>query len=433
MSKSKKQIFLIAFLITLTACARPPVEGVIYVIKGDGSITPAAAIEVLVLPFSSRDDFEKSRMESEESINEIAIQSYLQSTCSIFSEMKQQKIAKKSEVFERYSPQCQVEKNKAEAVLSGESSPKILDSKISMLSGEKRVKLIEQVALNLQESALEQIEVSFDYTSEWGSAIIQNNSQFWISSEGNNLVLYVDGFEVSACRQASSPIAPGEQYEFSLGECYERIDQDRARDGGAKICKRVNKDFSTLCIDELAVSCKSNLLYMSDSCKQPWVLQTTKYRDADFKVLAEQTPEVGLFDKEVTALKQSLRQSRQKIDAFKSCTNVGSEISSLEEQTCPTVGSNRQVITTFLEDAQSVGIDLRPLPPKFPVDVASFSKSRAVQKVKTNIDGKFTLDTPPTEISLLYAKYEDNFNQMEWLLTLSTDDLSIELNNSNAL
>ena len=46
--------FLIFSLIVLmSACSREPLTGTAYVIKGDGSVTRAASIEVLALPFSS--------------------------------------------------------------------------------------------------------------------------------------------------------------------------------------------------------------------------------------------------------------------------------------------------------------------------------------------------------------------------------------------
>ena len=93
----------------------------------------------------------------------------------------------------------------------------------------------------------------------------------------------------------------------------------------------------------------------------------------------------------------------------------------------------RSDVTSFVSYANEIGVPLDEVPTYQLLSIEDFSQLRGLRTIKTNIDGNFVFDNPPNSEFLFYAKYQDNFNTMEWMVPVEIDVKSIELNNTNSL
>ena len=77
----RKIIYLIILTIFITSCSEDPLEGKVYVIKENGSIVPAAAREVFILPYATLEDFSEALAKEESKIERTSLNNYVSLMC----------------------------------------------------------------------------------------------------------------------------------------------------------------------------------------------------------------------------------------------------------------------------------------------------------------------------------------------------------------
>jgi hypothetical protein len=432
-----KKIGLFLFVITALGCSREPIDGAVYVIKGDGKITPAAAIDIHALPFKSVSDFDEARVQLEKTISASSFRDYLSDMCEVFSQKKQHRKNIHLRSAERYSSQCGFERQEFQSLTSNKKDPDTLKTKVAVKKGKEREILFNTIASKLTQKELENIEVNFDYSlkpeRKWATATITNNSTFWIDNGGDDLVMYVGGLQVGGCRVSEFPLAPGGKLEISLGDCYSRPNKDKAIEQGAKVCREDGDDYTTLCFDEIGVSCDSGGWWAED-CRKQWVFRSSKNSGGiDFGERALESLEIKNLDREIAIIESQLKKSHTIADNLSNCNHLQSKISAFQDLTCPVGDLERSDVTSFVSYANEIGVPLDEVPTYQLLSIEDFSQLRGLRTIKTNIDGNFVFDNPPNSEFLFYAKYQDNFNTMEWMVPVEIDVKSIELNNTNSL
>jgi len=412
----KSFIFLLLFL--MIGCSREPLNGTIYVIKGDGGIARGAAIDVHILTFEDINEFDDLKENLQEQKENDNLSRYLSVQCALFAPSKKESLLAHRNTLSQYSNECNEEKrNFAELPYPDEIGEKILQEERRLLV--EAQKEIEKLKID----AISKIKTSYDYSGRWVVVSITNESELTISSgEAEYIGVYVAEKLISYCRDKVF-LRPGETAIFSLGSCYsgDLVQKNRLKlvKEGAEICIRRSKQ---LCVDDFAPGASLN-------------------EKGDWKIVSNQLnlKKVLLsFDQgRLLNLKSELEVSSKALSLANECSEINTvitpKIARLEKLSCPETGSDRKKIQLFNKSANSLGINLSPLPFKPKFNYSDFIYTLSATSVTTDIDGKFSFQAPPNKNFLLYARYNDNFSTMEWILQINPEAKTIELNNSNSL
>jgi len=412
----KSFIFLLFFLII--GCSREPLNGTIYVIKGDGGIVRGAAIDVHILTFEDINEFDDLIENSQEQKENDNLSRYLSVQCALFAPSKKESLLAHRNTLSQYSNECYEEKrNFAELPHPDEIGEKILQEERRLLVDAQ--KEIEKLKID----AISKIKTSYDYSGRWVVVSITNESEFTISSGEAKMGAYLAGKITSNCADDKVFLRPGETATFDLGDCYsgdlEQKNRLKLIEEGAEICIKRN---TQLCVDDFAPRASFN-------------------EKGDWKIVSNQLnlEKVLLsFDQgRLLNLKSELEVSSKALSLANECSEVNTvitpKIAALEKLSCPETGSDRKKIQLFNKSANSLGINLSPLPFKPKFNYSDFIYINSATSVTTDIDGKFSFQAPPNKNFLLYARYNDNFLTMEWILQINPEAKTIELNNSNSL
>lgn len=426
-------VFLLIILIS--ACSREPLNGTVYVIKGDGSITRAASVEVRALPFASIDEFLTARTEWYQTTDRQKLSDYKANFCGALPSETDKLIKQKSPEMQRFSAECVEEKMTVGSLNEQGLAP----NSISLLIDRKereRSKVIERVAREFKVDLDSKVKISVDYSDDsYGLVYVKNTSDYWIVND-DYVYAFQSGFP--ACEIRKSPvIAPGEVWQQSLRKCYFTNDTSEMRERkDVKICRDsgLNATYSkSLCYDDFGRRMQD---YGSqwNFKKAPWQFSVdgTLASNLDFKQLAMASEEVQSLNDELSRLKEQLTLSTNAEKDLADCGNLQEQLIDLRSLECPSEELTRDQLESYLVHANSLDVGVDDLPTRSLVRSEEFAVLNAFETLTTNVDSAFTINSPPSSDFLVYAKYRDNFNTLEWLVPIGADVTSIELNNSNA-
>jgi len=444
-----KKIGLLLFIITAVGCSREPIDGTVYVIKGDGKIIPAAAISVYALPFESRNDFDFARNQLQSTYNALALKEFVSEVCGVFPEENKKQIEYNIKQAERYSEACKSETEKTVSLTSNNKDPVKLESLLDR-KRMQRGKTVGVVEMRLKQKSLDSVRISFDYqVSNFGGVSITNNSKFWVTTGTGNYpkttAAFVEGIRIMSCN-FKPKIAPDETYKIDLGQCSGSDTAKKLIAKGAKICKKYAGDYDwsdpVLCKDDFGLEKydssvsgryrKGDWIFASKSTKETALESIDSYEEINFMELALQSSEIKNLDREIAAIESDLRKSQLSFNNLNACELIQSALDNLENLICPALDSKRDEVKSFVATVSSLGVSVRDVPSYQLQDEKEFAISQATAIMTTNIDGKFILDNPTDSKFLLYTEYQDNFNTIEWMVPVGVDVKTIELNNNNA-
>ena len=430
-----KAILLTLSLICLSACSRDPLSGTVYVIKGDGSITRAASIRVAVLPFTNESDFQTARSQWSEDANRENLRLYQSNLCRLLPGKIDAQRRINSQRLTEFSEKCLTETQR----ISDLDIQGLGLSTLSQLVEEKealRTSVIERVADQLKKEANNNVEVSFDYTqNDFGYARIKNNTKYYLTTTTgvNALAGFVNGVRVYGSRQSKFyAVVPGQENSYNLGEFYSTAQGDVLKESpDSKICweKSWGKG---LCLEDFGVQ-EADSSVPGGFRRAEWVFIDRSAGGAvKFDGLAKTAPEVKAIDTDLVRLRNQIKSAQIENDALESCETLTKQTNELGILICPKKGSKREALSDFALRADSLGLMIKPLPEKVSINVIDFAEKKALMSVVTDVNGAFVFENPPPGDFLLHATYRDNFNEIEWLVPVSGDVPSIELNNSNS-
>lgn len=418
--------FLLIFL--TFGCSREPLEGTIYVIKGDGGITRAAAIDIHILDFENIyefDHFIAKMLEQKENSN---LSRYLSDECPIFISSKKETLRTSRNMLDQYSNECdEEERNFSELLHPEEIRKKILQEEEELLFAAKK-------ELERRESEiLSKIKISYDYSrtnkisnGRWRVVSVTNESPYTVSSGRSPMGAYVAGKLHMVCKDDKVLLDPGETVSFSLGDCYYGTlptkNTEKLKEEGAEIC--TNYDDEQFCVDDFAP-----IVSNSSNEKGEWKIIT---EGSDLEKILLSLNKDSLLNLESELIVSSNAQS-----LVQECTLLNAQIvpkiSALEELSCPEIGSNREKIQLFYNSADSLGINLSYPTRQQKFQYSDFIATHSIASVPSDINGNFSFQAPPNKNFILYARYKDNFTTMEWVLETTPKVKTLELNNTNAL
>ena len=422
-------VFLLVFLVI--GCSREPLEGTIYMIKGNGDITRGAAIDVHILDFENIDELDKFISKKEEQKENSNLSRYLSNECAAFVSTKKETLLADRNMLGQYSNECGEEKRNFSKLLHPEEiKKKILhEEEVLLVAAQKEME-------KRKSDAVSKIKISYDYSGTskiskstsgdyWRVVSVTNQSPYTISSGNAPMGAYIAGKLVMFCRNNKILLAPEETASFSLGKCYSgrflNNNSRELREAGKEICI---KRFEQLCVDDFAPAVsidsneKNNWKVLSDSSDLEKIL-------------------LSLNKDSLLNLKSQLKVSRNAQSLAQECSLLNAKIApkilALEELSCPEIGSDREKIQLFYRSANSLGMNL-----SYPTSIQAFQYSdfiatHGITSVLSDINGKFSFQAPPNKNFILYARYRDNFVNMEWVLQITPETNSLELNNKNAL
>ena len=177
---------------------------------------------------------------------------------------------------------------------------------------------------------------------------------------------------------------------------------------------------------------KGNWTFAYQSKEETRLGPEITYTQVDFDELALSDPSVKDLDDQSRQLKLQSNKSNQAVQSLNNCKKLESQTANLKKLDCPIEAANRGVLANFVKRAGALGVSLPSIPSRSSMKSNGFAELQATDVVRTNIDGTFTITNPPEGAFLLHAIYRDNFNEVEWLVPVSGDATSIELNNSNS-
>jgi len=384
-----KNFFILILIVVTLGCSREPLEGTIYVIKGNGDIKRAAAVDIHILDFENIQEIDNLIAKKELQTEDANLSRYLSDECPTFVSSKKETLRKQRNMLEQYSNECDEAK--------------------------KELKKQKE----LQSKAQSKIKVSFDFSrnsllskGRWTVVSITNENPFSVSSDGG-LGVFVEGKLVAHYRP-SVLLEPGETKTISLGETYlgyfisDNI-QELNKEGAEKcVGKKTRKQNpyldNSFCFDDFAP-----IVSDSSNEKKDWFYLT---------------------------LESELKVSNNANSRLQECTlqnpQIVRNISALEKLSCPAIESDRKKIQLFYQNAENLGINLSYPPIQRRFEYSDFIATHTITSDTTDVNGKFSFQAPPNKNFILYARYEDNFSSMEWALPITSEVKTIELNNSNA-
>ena len=400
----------VCFTLLIISCSREPLEGTVYVIKGDGTTVRAAAKTVYVLPYANFEELNDAMVLHAAKQDRLNLDSYLYKICENF---EIEKINQK-QFLNKFSPSCSSER------LISEKLPKMV------FLAEKDA-LDEQTAIEateLKKLTESQIMMTTDCSGSvknYGIVTIKNNTPFTVKS--GPLEAFVDDYVVHDCRDHRANLKPGADMSVSMGDCFW---------GTAE-----QENMKLVLQDNLAKVCLTHK-FSDDSPVVEYMLPKEKswdfrYLDNDekvnFKELAKQ--KIGIEKYEIVETK--IKDAQLSFEVLSSCREAVSKTLKMDALSCPTTGSDRTTASSFHESVSALGVAVEPLPIEYVESFSRFSERTGITKTLTDVDGRFLLEGLPNEPFFIYVNYSDNFNDVEWLTLISKDTWSIELNNSNSL
>ncbi|MDC1147193.1 hypothetical protein OAT62_02195 [Gammaproteobacteria bacterium] len=437
-----KKILPLFCIFIAISCSREPLDGTVYVIRGDGDITRAAAVDVYILPFKTYDDYLDAYTKAQEQKDNFYIDSYLSLTCETFATQKNKALIQDKKLQDKFSSRCQEEKN----AIIGVQDPEAIKNNI-FLEKERLAGLVAKEKLMLEASVRSKVTITFDYSDlKFGSVTIFNGTQYIMTSGGRGTGGFVTGKLATNCKNTRVSIDPFMSQTIELG-CYYSSEVPELIRLGAPVCADVGEGdlYITLCYDDYAPvnsdrspgrwqffelpdeSSNSPLNSLSELIEK---IQNKKGKMVDFNNLAVKRIGKGKLEK----LKSDLEKSTSSYANLESCDLLNSDIKTKESLLCPEIGSGRSMIEKFLENSARAGItnipslDIRVMEP-----MVSFVQRNAIAKTTTDIDGKFNLNKLPNEPFLIYSSYQDKFINVEWLVPIENNENVIELNNANSV
>ena len=423
-----KKIAIPLFLLLIIGCSREPLDGTVYVIRGDGDITRAAAVQVYVLPFGTISEFKSALLAEEKKLDDFYIETTQSEICSSFAPSKMDKLSQKRDMVSRFSKGCLQQQKSASEMLDPESVKVQINEEQARLN-----KLVEKEIAEKKQLNASQIKITYDYdSSEFGMVTISNHSPYKVTS-GKILGGFVGGLYILGCEEEGRlELDPGEEKARDLGKCY-RGDKGRGRDElerrGGRVCKK-NEYFDAYCLEEFGPVDydfdKGHFLGEWNFWSRTGV--TLNYEKMNYRLLAKQAIGPG----KVESLKTELKKSEQANSDLLICNSLTSEIAAIESLDCPAPGSDRLALEVFRSDALALGFVVQTLYARHLETIQAFAKKSAIAQTSTDINGRFEFKTPPNETFLIYTSYEDSFINMEWIVPITKDDKTIELNNSSA-
>ena len=397
----RKIIYLIILTIFITSCSEDPLEGKVYVIKENGSIVPAAAREVFILPYATLEDFSEALAKEESKIERTSLNNYVSLMCETHAD----NLSKLKESLLDFQP------------LPKDHPPLSFDS----LKKDRDAidKHIQEKADELKTLAEEQIITTNECSGTYPTVGVINKTKYIIANtKGAKLYARVNNTNSSFCEYdiRSRQIFPGRSISYNLGEC------------GSVGIGNWQKEAFPKWIDEGKAELCTTGGYAGVYPKHDWfgpswfsgrgwdfVYADRPFMEVDFSIEARKEDSVIQKEKSYQH-KLLLLRTRE-----------------LESLTCPTKGAERSTIESFRSKALSLGSPTSALPMKHIEFLETFVKKNAVLEVKTNITGDFYLDEPPKTPFLIYTNYRDSENAFEWLIPLTKDIKKIELSNSDAI
>jgi hypothetical protein len=423
------------------SCSREPLDGTVYVIRGDGDVTRAAAVGIYVLPFKTHTAFIDAYSAEKKIQDDIYLETYLNDTCRTFPPLKKNLLNQYEKSLYEFSSECQEEKNS----LIGIEIPQTIKNKI-LREKERLTKLVAQEQLRIEESIRSKIKISFDYSDlKWGTVTIKNNSPYIVSSDGRGTGGFVMGELATNCRDDRVDIYPGRSQTMHLGCYYSPIVHELVEKGARVVFEAF--DIPALYMENFGPVTEDKTLgswTFFKSLKQPQddgtedsmtisgLLEQVERRGqrVNFNNLAVQ--EVG--SGQLQNLKSDLEKSQSLHANSESCDLLILRKRETENLVCPSIGSGRSTIQRFLENAIDLGIpDILPPDIRKNEPMVSFVQRNAIAKTTTDIDGKFNLNKLPNEPFLIYSSYQDKFINVEWLVPIENNENVIELNNANSV
>jgi len=323
---------------------------------------------------------------------------------------------KQRSLLEEFSPSCSAEKLSTEKLPLGIQKEKLQNEK------QRTEKLVANKSLELKESTESLINTLVNCSSSlsFPGITIENNSPYRITS--GPLMAYVGDYAVADCKNNMADLKPGMKMTFNLGSCYYEKGKELVLD---------NK-LAEVCTD-------TKLGSFNDQSPRPdrvgprenkdWVFLDPSKNDklVDFVKIAEQN--IGQGNLKSLELNADIAlQAQEKLSACTLLLNNTIEIDSLD---CPVSGSVRSTIKSFRQNALALGVSTEPPPYSYTESLETFVQNKTIMQTTTDVSGNFFLDDLPSGNFLIYARYRDSFNELEWLVPISNSVKKIELNNTN--
>jgi hypothetical protein len=435
--------YLVTVLATLflISCSREPLDGAVYVIKGSGDITRAASIDVRVLPYSSLQEFYIARSAWNEKENQVVADNYRSTLCSTFSAKTASALREKQRIAESFSLNCVDETNDRDSLKANALMPESLSPKINSNQLE-RTRLVSTISETLEKKAKDAISTQFDYQyGRYGRVVVRNDSDYWIiTGTGEYTATFSNGVRVMTCN-SDPKIAPKTSWEQSFGSCASGSDAATLVERGAKIC-RENDWYKLPCLDEFGINKydgsvpgsyrNGGWIFAKQETQETRLGPATQYVPIDFNDLAVNDPKVKSLDGELRRLRSELQKSNSIIETSNACEKVYEDTAGIKQLSCPQVGTSREDLELVVEKSRALGLSIESIRSPSFIGIKEFAELKATEVLRTNVDGGFRIANPPKGGFLLQATYRDNFNKVEWLVPVSGDATSIELNNSNS-
>lgn len=441
--------FLLACLLLLfvtLGCSRQPVDGTIYVIKGAGNVVRAAAVDVHVLDYESVQAFEAARVALTSRADTNDLERYLAETCRTFESSRAETLKGLTAEQGSFSAGCEAERIRVRAADGGR--PEEIQEEIRQRE-EQLADLRQSEAAALERDAASKVTVTYDYSAgDFGKVNIVNGGKYWVTSGIEPYPASVSGFvqgvRIVSCQVGNLEIAPGASFTVDLGACVsdsEKLDT-LLRKGLARRCRQASY-VDVPCFDEFGPE-QFDLETPGNYRRGEWTLAHREERkslleadyaftEVDFASVAEQTESVLQEVARIEALRTALNEAQREHAALARCEVLVAHVDLLGNGSCPSAEDGRAVVSQFRRDLANMGIAVADLPSTQANTVERFAISMASSSTRTNVEGRFTLASPPRGAFLIYASYSDNFSGLSWLIPVSGDTTEIELNNTNAL
>ena len=458
----KLTVFLFtAFLIAIISACSNEVPGTAYVIKGDGSVTKAAARDVYLLPFDSVEDL------SERFDGFIG-----EDICRLYPDKQQEKINSLNDSLKEYSASCESERSSIPPLNDGEdvtltnfeSQFEQYSSDISAKANElaKSVKLSADALYEKEKSKIrfnysidgdigdyQRLEYEIHNGSNYAFASTPTSDKYGLiitlSAIYADKVLLESNQFISATRYdnliedietpkwvSQGDFPPGETYKkkilvrtlnwsFVKDEINEGI-----RSGQLKQCgvDPIFEDRLVPCIDKVILT---GYGFYENS--------RVVYKPIDFvQITKESDPKVIRAQKEIDEMSMNLANTRDLFSTYASCKSLEDDLALISKAKCPLANSNTSIKAFVSEMNTNLRLGLPELKDASYTKerFLAFAKTNAVQQTVTNVDGDFLFSEVASGNYVVYSEYEDSFNNLLWLKPIKADGSKIELSNRNA-